>query len=243
MKKISLLFLVLLMLTGMSFTDDNSPGESIPVVELFTAEGCSSCPVADELLEEMTGIRAREGKPFIGLSFHVTYWNSLGWVDSFSNEGFTERQKKYQAMFKTQLYTPMAVVNGQHQFVGSNVVAMRDTLTLVEKETAMYAIEAKAVRQGDSIAVEYSINKDPKKELVNIALIEKNCERRITKGENRNKTLKHFNVVREFQTLPLKRRHSLKMAIPPKTGDDLELVIYVQRKSMKIVSAVKVEVQ
>lgn len=243
MKKGSVWFLVLLMATSMSFTDDNAAAESIPIIELFTSEGCSSCPAADELLEEMTSIREREGKPFIGLSFHVTYWNRLGWIDSFSNEGFTERQKKYQALFKTQLYTPQAVVNGQHQFVGSNVVALRDTLAAVEEETSTYGISAKAIRQGDSVAISYSLNKDPKKELVNIALIEKNCERRVTKGENKNKTLKHFNVVREFQTLPLKRADGLTIPIPVRSGDDLEVVIYVQRKNMKIVSALKVGVE
>jgi hypothetical protein len=242
MKK-SIWFFALLMMASMSFTDDYAAGESIPVIELFTSEGCSSCPAADELLEEMTAIRAREGKPFIGLSFHVTYWNSQGWIDSFSNEGFTERQKKYQALFKTQLYTPQAVVNGQHQFVGSNVVAMRDTLTSVEDEPATYTINAKAMRQSDSIVVSYSLNKDPKKELVNIALIEKNCERRITKGENKNKTLKHFNVVREFMIMPLQREDRVALPISSGAGDDLEVVIYAQRKNMKIVSAVKVGVE
>jgi hypothetical protein len=236
-------FVALLLLASMSFTEDYSPAESFPVIELFTSEGCSSCPAADELLEEMTAIREREGKPFIGLSFHVTYWNRLGWIDSFSNDGFTERQKKYQALFKTQLYTPQAVVNGQHQFVGSNVVALRDTLTKVEDEKATYAIQAKAMRRADSVFVEYSINRDPKKELVNIALIEKNCERKVTRGENKNKTLKHFNVVREFQTLPLKHEGSLSMPVNSNAGDDLEVVVYVQRKNMKIVGAVKVPVE
>jgi hypothetical protein len=233
----------LLLLASMSFTEDYPAAESFPVIELFTSEGCSSCPAADELLEEMTAIREREGKPFIGLSFHVTYWNRLGWIDSFSNEGFTERQKKYQALFKTQLYTPQAVVNGQHQFVGSNVVALRDTLTKVENDKATYAIQAKAMRRGDSVFVEYSINKDPKKELVNIALIEKNCEQKVTRGENKNRTLKHFNVVREFQTLALKHEGSLSMPVNSKAGDDLEVVVYVQRRNMKIVGAVKVPVE
>src|SRR5687767_13637081 len=64
-----------------------------PVVELFTSEGCSSCPAADELLQEMSIIRRNEGKPFIALSFHVTYWNRHGWIDSFSNEAYSNRQK------------------------------------------------------------------------------------------------------------------------------------------------------
>lgn len=91
--------------------------------------------------------------------------------------------------------------------------------------------------------LQYSINKDSKKDLVNIALIEKNSERRVTGGENKNKKLKHFNVVREFQTRPLKREDSLTMPIHPKAGDDLEVVIYVQRKNLKIVSAVKVPIE
>ena len=223
--------------------EDDYEAESLPIVELFTSEGCSSCPAADDLLEEFTAIRAREGKPFIGLSFHVTYWNRLGWIDSFSNEAYTDRQKKYQAMFKSQLYTPQAVVNGEHEFVGSNVIALRDTLIAVEKDKATYVIQATATRKGDSVAVHYSINKEPKKDFINIALIEKNSERRVTGGENKNKRLKHFNVVREFQTMPLKREGSLTMPVNPKAGDDLEVVVFVQRKNMKIVSAVKVPIE
>jgi hypothetical protein len=244
MKSIFPLFIVLLLLISMAFTKDDSASQSLPVVELFTSEGCSSCPAADNLLEEMTAIREREGKPFIGLSFHVTYWNRLGWIDSFSNQAFTDRQKKYQALFKSQLYTPQAVVNGRHEFVGSNVVALRDTLTKVENDRAIYTIHAKAIRKGDSVAVEYSLDKDSRIDLVNVALIEKNSERRVKAGENKNKTLKHFNVVREFRTMPLRRENSLTLPVDPKAGDDLEVVVYVQRKNtMKIVSAVKVPVE
>lgn len=236
-------FVAIVMSASTAFMKHDPAPESMPVIELFTAEGCSSCPAADELLEEMAGMREREGKPFIGLSFHVTYWNRTGWVDSFSNEAFTERQKKYQALFKTQLYTPQAVVNGQHEFPGSNVVAMRDTLTMVENDKAAYVIQATARRRGDSVAIDYSINKDPKKEFVNIAIIEKHSQRKVTGGENKNKILKHFNVVREFQTMPLKREDSATVPVRGKAGDDLEVVIFIQRKNMKIVSAVKVAVE
>ena len=95
----------------------------LPVlVELFTSEGCSSCPPADELLRQVQSSRSHsQGQLIIGLSEHVTYWNQLGWKDPFSAEEFTVRQNEYSNRFHTEgPYTPQMVVNGREQFVGSD---------------------------------------------------------------------------------------------------------------------------
>src|SRR5262245_42962987 len=98
-------YLIVVMLSSLLFfnkpaADQPKPepagSQPIAVVELFTAEGCSSCPAADELLKEMTGILQKEGKKVYALAFHVTYWDNLGWKDPYSQEIFTDRQKLYK---------------------------------------------------------------------------------------------------------------------------------------------------
>src|SRR5262245_43259594 len=94
-------------------------GSYAPVVilELFTSEGCSSCPPADKLLPELTKL----GSNIIPISFHVDYWNRLGWVDPFSSSNYSDRQRKYGEQFKLEsIYTPQLVVNGEYELVGSN---------------------------------------------------------------------------------------------------------------------------
>src|SRR5262245_19078461 len=83
------------------------------LVELFTSEGCSSCPPADALLARLAADAARSGEPIATLSFHVTYWDQLGWKDRFSDEAFTRRQGAYRRRFAlASLYTPQMVVGG-----------------------------------------------------------------------------------------------------------------------------------
>ena len=220
------------------------PKKSVAVVELFTSEGCSSCPAADNLLKEMSEQYDKEGKPFIALAFHVTYWNHLGWVDPFSDEAYTNRQKQYAIFLKCPQYTPQAVVNGAHEFVGSNAVAFRDTLSKAEKRKFNYAIEARASLKGDSIEVHYKLNKDSKNFVLNVAIVEKSSVREITRGENKSKTLRHFNIVRQFKTLELKEEGIVML----KNADNLpignsEIVLFVQQKKLlRIVGATKVPI-
>src|SRR5207344_36570 len=88
------------------------PDHGIALVELFTSEGCSSCPRADALLERLAADAATSGRPVYCLSFHVDYWDHLGWKDRFSSAAFTERQGEYaKRLGATSLYTPQMVVN------------------------------------------------------------------------------------------------------------------------------------
>jgi hypothetical protein len=216
----------------------------IAVVELFTSEGCSSCPAADELLKQVAQKREHENKPIIALAFHITYWNHLGWIDPFSNELFTDRQKMYVSAFKqTRIYTPQAIVNGMHEFVGSNAIAFNDTLAKAEKRRALFEINASARQQGDSIQVEYSVDSESKNQVMNIALVEKSTERTVTRGENKNRTLRHYNVVRDFQTLDLKKRNVRLARVKEVVIDNMEVILYVQhKKTLRIGGAIKIPI-
>ena len=91
------------------------------VVELFTSEGCSSCPPADALLQSLVDAQPIDGAQIIGLGHHVDYWDRLGWRDKFSSGASTARQQRYARTFNVDsIYTPQMVVDGRDEFVGSN---------------------------------------------------------------------------------------------------------------------------
>ena len=103
---------------------DNETGTPFAVVELFTSEGCSSCPPADNLLGEIVKDAQKGQQRVYCLSFHVDYWNSLGWRDPYSDPAFSRRQREYARAFESvQVYTPQMVVNGSTGFVGSDRTA------------------------------------------------------------------------------------------------------------------------
>jgi hypothetical protein len=198
------------------------------IVELFTAEGCSSCPAADELLKEMPDILNKENKNVIGLSFHVTYWNKSGWEDPYSNELFTDRQKKYVAKLNLpQLYTPQAIVNGEKEFIGSNPLAFRDLVTAASEKNAAYEITAQTANENDKVLVNYELNRDPKNIVMNIAIVEKDVVHYIPRGENKG---------RAFETIDPQRKGNYSIIWPT----DLEktnsrIILYAQNiKTMKV---------
>ena len=212
------------------------------IVELFTAEGCSSCPPADELLKEMSDILNKEGKHVVGLSFHVTYWNSLGWVDPYSNEKFTERQKKYSATLKTQqLYTPQAIVNGSAEFVGSNPIAFRDLVIKAFEKEYSYDLKVKSVVRDKNLVVEYDLGKDPKQTVLNFALVENFVSHLIPRGENKDRTLQHTNVVRVFETITPQKSGEITIKLPEDIATDkFKIVVYTQHpRTMQISGAVE----
>ena len=112
--------LVLFLSPSLSLAD-TSKDASFAVVELFSSEGCSSCPAADLLVSKLTAWARQNNEPVYPLTFHVDYWNNLGWRDVFSRSEFTQRQAAYARIFKDQgMYTPQMIVNGSEAFVGSD---------------------------------------------------------------------------------------------------------------------------
>jgi len=95
--------------------------EPVAVVELFTSEGCSSCPPADRILSRLTAETQRDHRRIYTLSFHVDYWDRLGWRDPYSSSANSDRQRQYAELMKLQsVYTPQMIVNGRIEFVGSD---------------------------------------------------------------------------------------------------------------------------
>jgi len=177
------------------------------LIELFTSEGCSSCPPADEALEEIQ--KKYNDKDVLVLSYHVDYWNKLGWKDIFSDASFTQRQEYYSNIFRlNNIYTPQAVVNGKKEFLGSDKNKMISSIEEQLNEIPAVTIKLNVVKNAEGkIDVHYSTEgTDAKKEQAILVLVQKMATNEIKKGENTGRTLHHINIVRNIFYLPLKEK-------------------------------------
>lgn len=216
----------------LSFVPEKPAKEPFTLVELFTSEGCSSCPLADELLDEMTGILRKEGKQVVGLAFHVTYWDRLGWKDPYSDSLFTVRQKKYVELLQVpRPYTPQAVVNGQSEFVGSNPFQFRELVTAVCEQEQAFSVSGKATRQDDLLQVDFQSTRTSGSIAMYAALVEKSIEHFVPRGENKSRTLKHYNVVRSLVSTDLTASGKLMFRLPEgMKPENSEVVLFAQHK-------------
>ena len=224
-----------------------STSPSPVVVELFTSQGCSSCPPADRLLVGLDEIAKKHQLPVYCLSFHVDYWNSLGWRDPYSSEQFTQRQRRYAAALKSRgIYTPQMIVNGETEFVGSRA---RDAQQAIESRLGAptkIALEINAQWSSDksNVSVEYQLPELLPSTILNVALVQDEAKNEIPRGENAGRELAHVQVVRQFKTIPLKSNSgTATLKVPAAlSSDELSVVAYVQdARSMAILGASSVE--
>jgi hypothetical protein len=171
--------------------------EGFALVELFTSEGCSSCPPADEAVGRLNGWK----KNVYILSFHVDYWNYLGWKDAFSNSAYSTRQQNYGDLFHlSSIYTPQIVVNGNVQFVGSDETKLRATIENDLKEIPKAELQIK-IQAGNinQLVIQWTTNPTPELK-INLALVQNFAKDHIERGENKGQTLNHYFTVRDFQS-------------------------------------------
>ncbi len=178
------------------------------VVELFTSEGCSSCPPADALLARLDQSQPVEGAEVIPLAMHVDYWNYLGWSDPFSSHQFSERQGEYAAAFGNKdVYTPQMVVDGVKEFNGGNSSLAQEAIGKAARAPKGEVRLARAPSQTEGfVRVSAQIDNFPKPtegETVNVflALTESNLATDVARGENSGRKLTHVGVVRSLKTL------------------------------------------
>jgi hypothetical protein len=186
-----------------SFAASMSRTEPVAVVELFTSEGCSSCPPAERLLDELAREKAAPGRRIITLEFHVDYWDRLGWKDPYSSAAYSTRQQSYAtALGLSGLYTPQMIVGGSEEFVGSDRGRARRALDAAWAHAPSVGVLATLRPAPGGIQLRYQLEGAPKDAEVSVALVESGLTSHVRAGENDGRTLEHTTVVRQFITRP-----------------------------------------
>lgn len=222
---------------------DVGQAAKVPVlVELFTAEGCSSCPPADALLGVLDRQQPIPNARIIVLSEHVDYWNGGGWRDQFSSSELTERQKDYQYVFKlNDVYTPQMVVNGAVQLNGSDG---RSVQAAIEHAADSHPIPLQIVSvqiRGKEVTftLRNGMPATPENVDVYAALVDPEDTTQVNAGENHGRTLRHVGVVRMLDRIGSSRPTQnlgekpfvFKADVPGRSGlDGMRLVVFAQTK-------------
>jgi hypothetical protein len=225
--------LILPRLTGTGARASSAPpSRKTVVVELFTSEGCSSCPPADELLGRLRQEKIAEGLEVIPLGLHVDYWNSLGWTDRFSSADYSRRQEKYADQFGIEgPYTPQMVVDGEQQFVGNDGSRARQAIVQAASRPQIAAIAITEMPPG-KVRIVVNAPENVSGDVV-LAVTEDNLRTKVGAGENTGRELRHWAVVRRLERLGSMSKGSFAATIPLNFArewkcEDAHVVVFVQ---------------
>jgi hypothetical protein len=203
------------------------------LVELYTSEGCSSCPPADALVAKIE--KESADKPVYILAYHVDYWDHLGWKDQFSSADYSKRQRDYAHYLKTDgVYTPQIVVNGNTEFVGSEEAKLRNAISTNLQNTPSIKISLDATGINPKQAtLKYNISNADKNSILQVAVVEKSATSKVAAGENSGRTLAHVQIVRKLQQVNLRVDAGyVDVALPEGFNSKTwEMIGFVQNKS------------
>jgi hypothetical protein len=228
------------------------------IVELFTSEGCSTCPPADELLGKLEKQQPVAGADIVPLEEHVDYWNHDGWIDPYSSAEWTERQDVYQNLFKKVEYTPQMVVDGQVQLVGSNG---REALVEIEKAAQQpqtdVSISSETPDNHGSQRFTVSVGKLAGNTAGDVAEIwlavtEDGLQSSVNRGENAGRVLSHIATVRSLHKIGVADAGAAPVSFKGDPhvkfdshwkSENLHVIAFVQeKKSRRILGAVSARV-
>ena len=183
--------------------------EPVAVLELFTSEGCSSCPPADRLLPEL----AKIDHNVFAVAYHVDYWNRYGWTDPFSSADYSQRQDGYAKRFKLEgVYTPELVVNGEVELVGSDQDKAAEAIKKALSEKALVNISISDVtKDGNKIKFNCGMEGDLGKSTLIAVLLQKQATVKVHAGENNGAELSHINIVRAFSQERASKSSTIKL--------------------------------
>lgn len=225
------------------------------IVELFTSEGCSSCPPADQTLDLLAREQPFADAEIIALSEHVDYWNRLGWADPFSSAQFSQRQNEYSSFFKKNgdVYTPQMIVDGTREFVGSNMREAQKAITAAAKmKKADVNLTAKIDQETVALVIKIENLPDASDSaIVLLAVTEDELASNVSRGENSGQKLQHTAVARTLtsigtvkenqQTFDLSTIFKLDKAWK---NENLNAVVFVQdARSREIFGAAKISLK
>jgi hypothetical protein len=217
-----------------------SPAETkgFALVELFTSEGCSSCPPADALVAKM--LEENPQAPIYLMAYHVDYWDRGGWKDAFSDPNYSRRQEQYgDWLHLSTIYTPQIVVNGKAELVGSNGTALFKAVSARLRETPGQSLTMISTVVTGKINIAYHTNGPLGKSNMVIGLVQKSGQSIVRGGENSGMTLNHVQIVRKLSVEPLSMTNgTLNLVLP---GDyrakEWEVIAFVQDKASGAVLA------
>ena len=216
-------------------------GRGVAVVELFTSEGCSSCPPADRLLGEIIEEATEDGRPVYAVAYHVDYWDRLGWKDPFSDAAWSRRQREYARIFDSnRVYTPQMIVNGREEFVGSNGAKAEQAIEEALDRPAPVALRLETrPAEARKVTVRYQAHGLTDEARLQLVLVEREALTDVPRGENRGRKLEHANVVRAARTLtigPDQAAGEAELPLPDDLSAEDALVIgYVQNPADRAV--------
>ena len=213
-QKIALLLLAAAL--GSGFGAAGRAQDKAPVVvELFTSEGCSSCPPADAFLGELA-----QRPDIVALAFHVDYWDYIGWKDPYASPLATQRQHDYAAALRLHMvYTPQMVVDGRTDVVGSE---RGDVVAAIDKAAARSKLAVAIEKDGRGYRVVIpaaDAASAARPATVWLALFDSERETRVVSGENGGRTLKEYNIVREWRQIGTWKGDALTLPLDVAMGD------------------------
>lgn len=220
---LSVLGLIVLVGSATELRAQTTPSRGPSVVELYTSQGCSSCPPADRVLGELSTL-----PNVIALAFHVDYWDNIGWRDHYSIPNAVERQHRYvQSLGLSSAFTPQAIVDGRSSFVGSDKRQILDALADPVGETVPVSIE---VSDG-MLIVGVPERQDRKNYQVFVAAYLPQATTPVGRGENTGRTLQEFNIVRQFRSIGTWSGHAavFRASVDSFPADASRVAVLLQR--------------
>ena len=207
-------------------------GAGVAVVELFTSEGCSSCPPADAVLGKIAAEAKEKKLRVYPIAFHVDYWDRLGWKDHFSMTTATRRQRSYaQAMKLDSVYTPQAVVNGTSEFNGSDENRVRQEIAAAVHLPATASVVLRdAKRERGSVRVHLTVDGVDAASTLHVVAVSGDVTTDVRRGENGGRKLRHTSVALAIDSRAISGHTESDVTLTIADGEEPAAVIaFVQR--------------
>ena len=216
----------------------NNKNKTPVLVELFTSEGCSSCPPADRVLAQLESEQPNKNAEIITLALHVDYWDNIGWKDKYSSALYSQRQSVYgRALKLNQIYTPQMIVDGQKQFVGSN---LSEANKAISDSAKLQKANIELANTENNLKIKISDVPTHENASVFLAIAEDNLSTSVKGGENSGRKLDHTSVVRELRSVglitPQQNSFETETTVqiqPDWKKENLKFVVFVQENGTR----------
>lgn len=235
-----------LLLLGASLINPSTKTKTVPdapfvVMQLFTSQGCSSCPAADALAEEIK--KEYTDKNVMILSYHVTYWDRLGWKDPFGKKAYTEMQYAYANKFKERrVYTPQIVVNGKEHFIGSDEYILRKKLKRYLKKSVDNSVKLTTTKKENQLQIAYEVSGKLSNKKIVFALVLDKKTTQVKRGENARKALSNSNIVIQQKEVSLEKTTGKTNIELPPNYTNMRLIAFIQDENLNITGGNQIKI-